>query len=86
MKKALIFRKICRRKSVTNNHICFTIKHQLTHLPGIFSRICSVSIYHKITISINITKHSANDVTLTLTILMTYNRPPMLSNFCCIIG
>ena len=86
MKKALIFRKIRRRKSITNNHICFTIKHELTHHPSIFSWICIIPIYHKITIGINITKHSANDVTLTLTILMTYNRPPMLSNFCCIIG
>ena len=74
MKRPLIFRKISRRQAVSHHHIRLMLQNLCHHLPGTIQRIRVVSVDHKIAFRIDLTKHSADHVSLSLGIFMTYDR------------
>ena len=86
MKRPLIFRKISRRQAVSHHHIRLMLQNLCHHLPGTIQRIRVVSVDHKIAFRIDLTKHSADHVSLSLGIFMTYDRSRFRCQFHGTIG
>ena len=74
MERSLILRKIRCRKSVTNYHVRIVVKNLLHHLWRIFHRVGIVAVHHNVAFRINLTEHSADNITLALHIFMAHNR------------
>ncbi len=80
MEGPLIFIKIRSGQAIPYDHISLALQNKLTHLLGILSRIRIISIYHQITIRIDIAKHGTNHIALSLTILRPDNCTILLSD------
>ena len=85
VERSLVLCKICRRKAVTNYHVCAFLQNLAAHFSCKLCRISIVAIYHKITLRINIPKHTADHVSFSLLILITDNCPFFSGDLVCSI-
>ena len=85
MERTFILGKICRGKAISDYHVCSVLQNFLTHLCRKFRRIGVVPVNHQIALCINITKHTADYVALSLLIFITDNSPFFPRNLVCTI-
>ena len=75
MKGSFVLREIGRRQPVSHHHIRIVMQNQIHHLPGGLHRIGIIPVHHYIALRIDLTKHPADDISLSLHIFISHDRP-----------
>ena len=75
MKRPLVLFKVRRREPVTDHHVGSPREHELRHLPRHLGGIRIIAISHHIAVCLDVAKHGADHIALSLTVFMHDDRP-----------
>ena len=85
MERSLVLGEISRRQTVSHYHIHVALKHLFDHFRCGLCRIGIIPVRHDITFRIDLTEHSADDISFSLTMLIAYDRSGFARDLICMI-
>ena len=71
VERPFVLRKIGRRKSVTDHHVCIVFQYLICHFTCRICRICIVTIDHDVALRIDITEHASDGIAFSLKVLIS---------------
>ena len=86
MERSFVFRKISRGKSVPYYHVHPFFQNLSAHFRCKFCRISIISIQHKVTLCIYVTKHASDYIALSLLTFVSYNGTCLTCDLVCSIS
>ena len=73
VERPLVFGKVGGGKPLADHHIRVAVQYHICHPGGGFERVGVVTVNQNITFGINLTKHAADDISLSLQVFLSHN-------------
>ena len=81
----LILLEIGRGQAVADYHIRIALQYHIRHLPPVLRRVGVVSVYHDITLGVNLPEHPADDIALALLVFVADHGAGCAGKLCGVI-